>query len=409
MVVFRPFHALRGLLRPLAATLLVMTSGALVGAELTILEEDSPAHLTGLGNEALVDGRYEIAASLYRRALEQDHDYVTARFNLGLAYQRLGDFIEARKAYDAVLSAHGDHAPALANLAWLEWKQGDNESAATHYAEAARYASDRPRSQAEYLYGLGAIRDAQGRPQEARKAYEQAIAADGTMIAARFNLGTLMLGPLAGTPSALATAREHLEYAVAIDPTRVDAWLNLALCRERQSDAAGAEEALDKAVSVASGDDAARSHWRRALWYDRQVPPRRIAMRDDLEACLKLVADFPDANGRLGAYLYAIGDYDRAIKHLEREVSDANDMRTPADREAHFLLAEIYTDHRPDAAKALLHAAAAQDSTLDPRLRELHHRVDVLLEPKTRAGANTAADSVASPAPASKGRDDGAH
>lgn len=364
-------------------------------AELTVLEENSPAHFTGLGNEALVEGRFETAIGLYTRALDQDPGYVTARFNLGLAWQRLGDLVQARNAYEAVLANHGDHAPTLANLAWLEWNQRDHESAALHYTEAARHAAARPREQAEYLYGLGSVRDAQGRHAEARRAYEQAIAADARHVAARYNLGTVMLGPLAASPNALAMAREHLEQAVALDHGHVDAWLNLALARERQGDGALAEESLDRAIAVAHGNDLARALWRRALWYERQVPPRRVAMRDDLERCLAEVGDFPEANGKLGAYLFAIGDYDRALLLLEREVAEGNDQRTAADREAHFLLAEIYAEHRPDTSKALLHAAAAHHTDEDPRLRELHRRVDRLIEPRPAdptVPSNVAAD-----------------
>lgn len=362
---------------------------ALPAAELTVLEENSPAHFTGLGNEALVEGRYETAIGLYQRALDQDPGYITARFNLGLAWQRLGELTHARAAYEAILAQQGDHAPTLANLAWLEWHHGDHDSAAIHYTEAARHAATRPREQAEYLYGLGSVRDAQGRHLEARRAYEQAIAADARHVAARYNLGTVMLGPLAGSSNALAIAREHLEHAVALEPSRVDAWLNLALARERQGDGPVAEEALNQAVAAASGHDLARALWRRALYYERQVPPRRVAMRDDLERCLAEAADFPEANGKLGAYLYAIGDYDRAITLLEREVAENNDRRTAADREAHFLLAEIYAEHRPDASKALLHAAAAHHGDEDPRLRELHRRVDRLIEPRPTSISTT--------------------
>jgi len=378
----------RGSLFALLTALLTALACApctLTAADLTVLEEGSPAHFTGLGNEALMEGRYEIAVSLYNKALAQDDDYVTARFNMGLAWQRLGEVGKARAAYEAVLAKQGNHAPSLANLAWLEWQHRDYDAAAVHYSEASRHAATRPREQADYLYALGAVRDAQGRSLDARRAYEQALAADPQHVAARFNLGTLLLGPLAGTPSALAVARENLEQAVALESTRVDAWLNLSLCREQQDDATGAETALDRAIAVATGDDLPRALWRRARWYERQVPARRIAMRTDLEACLAQAPDFPDANGKLGAYLFAIGDYDRAINHLDREVTKANDQRTAGDREAHFLLAEIYSEHRPDAGKALLHAAAAHHTDEDPRLRELHRRVDRLLEPRTPA------------------------
>ena len=98
-------------------------------AELRVLEDDSPAKLTGLGNEALVEGRYEIAIAHYRRALERDPRYAFALFNLAVAHQQLGQFAEARARYEQVVAIDPGHSQAIANLAWLDFRAADDESA----------------------------------------------------------------------------------------------------------------------------------------------------------------------------------------------------------------------------------------------------------------------------------------
>ena len=374
-----------------AALLTIAAVGLANSAELRVLEDDSPAKATSLGNEALMEGRYETAAAHYLRALDRDPRYFFALFNLALAHQQLGQLAEARKRYDQALALEPDNAQVLANLGWLDYRDGGYEDAARRFAEAARIAVDRQGEAAEYWFDIGAVREKQTRHAEARRAYEQALSADERHYGARFNLGTLYLGPLNTGPASLALAREHLEKATALEPKRMEAWLNLALCRERQGDA-GAEEAFDRAVAVAQPKQAPLARWRRALWYDRLIPPRKIAMRDDLAAVLAAEPDYPEANGRMGAYAYAIGDYDRAIVHLEREVSEANDQRGAIDVESHFLLAEIYTDRRPDPQKALFHATACQQAgDQAARVKDLHRRLDQALD-------GTAAPAGAAPA-----------
>jgi LemA protein len=58
----------------------------------------------------------------------------------------------------------------------------------------------------------------------------------------------------------------------------------------------------------------------RMRYNDRVRPPRRLAMRDDLKALLAIDPHYPQANGLLGAYHFASGEYEPAIQLLSREV-----------------------------------------------------------------------------------------
>ena len=157
---------------------------------------------------------------------------------------------------------------------------------------------------------------------------------------------------------------------------------------------------MAKAVATATGPALDQARWQQVRWFLRQVPPRRLAARDGLTAILADRPDFPEANGLLGQYFFHIGDYDQAIRHLGREIDGkAFDAQSPVDRECHYLLALIFTDHRPDARKATEHASAYYELHPDAqKIHALRRRAFRLNE--AAAPAPVPATPAAAPAPA---------
>lgn len=346
-------------------------SAALGAAQNVVLEEDTPAFHTLQGNVLLSERKYESAIAQYKRALTLDGTYFYAQFNLALAHQQLGRREEARRWYEEALRQRPDHHEVVCNLGYLAFAAGDFELAARRFQDAANLAANAPADAADYWFNLGAARERLGQWVEARRAYEGCLQVSAAHAGAHYNLGTLFLGPLAEEPEAVDKAQAHLQAALDADPQRAEALVNLALAHERLGRAEQAEAALAKAVAMASGPALDQARWQQARWFLRQVPPRRLAARDGLEQILKDQPDFPEANGLLGQYLFQIGDYDRAIVHLQREIGGkAFDAKSPVDRECHYLLALIYTDHRPDARKATEHASAYYE--LHPDAAKIH-------------------------------------
>lgn len=348
----------------------------LQAVELSELEDGSAAKLTGLGNVEIAQGRPAAAITHYEQALAADRTYFTALYNLGLANQQLGRRDKARQWYQEALRVRPDHPEVLCNLGMLSFQDGEWPAAADRFAEAARMTSA-PKDQADYWFNAGTALERSGRLAEARRAYEDCLAADGRHYGGHYNLGTLLLGPLAAGSDSLRQAESHLELATGIAPERPEAWLNLALCHERSG---GGDAETDFAAALrAAGADTAQANrvrWQRALWLDRRRPPQKTAMRDELQRILADDPAFPDANGTLGQYYFDIADFDRAIPLLEREC--ARDPGAEPGRtwlEGHYLLAVIYTDYRPDAAKALAHAQEYYKRRPDaPKIHELRRR-----------------------------------
>lgn len=390
----------RALLAALAAACLL----PLGAVELTELEDGSTAKLTSLGNVEMAQGRYAAAIGHYEQALAVDRTYFTAIYNLALAQQQLGRRDKARQWYQEALRVRPDHPDVLCNLGLLSFQDGDWNAAAERFAEAARMASA-PRDQADYWFNAGTAQERAGRLAEARRAYEDCLAADGRHYGGHYNLGTLLLGPLAAGADSLRQAESHLELATGIAPERPEAWINLALCHERTG--SGDAEADFAAALRAAGQDHAQANrvrWQRAQWLDRRKPPQKTAMRDELQRILADDPAFPDANGTLGQYLFDIADFDRAIPHLEREC--ARDPGAEPGRtwlEGHYLLAVIYTDYRPDAGKALAHAQEYYKRRPDaPKIHELRRRA-LRLSATMGVGAAPAEAAAPAPAPAAAG------
>jgi tetratricopeptide (TPR) repeat protein len=391
-------------MRWLAGVCLAMAACA-GAAEQVLLEEDTPAWHTLQGNVLLSERKYESAIEQYRRALTIDGTYFYAQFNIALANQSIGRLDEARRWYEEALRLRPDHHEVVCNLGFLAYRAGDWQTAARRFQDAANLAAESPNDAADYWFNLGAARERLGEFQEARRAYEGSLQISANHGAAHYNLGTLFLGPLAEEPDALGRAQSHLEQALKADPGRAEAWVNIGLCHERAGKAAEAEAALVKAVAVATGLARDEARWQQVRWQLRQVPSRRLAARDGLVAVLADRPDYPEANGLLGQYWFQVGDYDQAIRFLAAEISGERfDAKSPVDRECHYLLALIYTDHRPDARKATEHASAYYELHPDSqKIHALRRRAFRLVDttaPSTPAAKVPAAKPAAAPHPA---------
>ena len=367
---------------------------SLGAVELAPLENGSAAQLTTLGNMELGQGRYETAIQHYRSALKVDKTYLTAKYNLGLAYQQLGQVKQAREWYEESLKVSPDQPDVLCNLGYLEWLAGNWQGAADRFQEAARLAISAPVDAAQYWTNVGSAREKLQQFPAALRAYQEALALNNRSYQAHYNLGTLYLAKFSEQSGAVEKAQAHLQQATELDPDRPDAWLNLAQCQEITGTGTPTES-YATALKVATGVHAKMANqalWQRALFYNRIQPPQKVAMREDLKKILADQPNFPAANGLLGAYYYALGEYAKAMEFLEREVDGTNDDRTnPVDLESHYLLAVIYAEHLSEPAKAIAHATAYYQ--MRPDSQKIH-------ELRRRALRLSSASAVTEPAPA---------
>ncbi|HVX65470.1 MAG TPA: tetratricopeptide repeat protein [Bryobacteraceae bacterium] len=155
----------------------------------------------------------------------------------GLALADAGNASDAIAAFQAVLRDRPAFAPALKNLAVLEWASGRHKQAAAHTAEALQIT---PRDPVLNAYAALTALDRR-KPDAAARHLEAA----GTAIAAMAPDLELRLGVLAGSQGLYARASAVFEDLVRRGYGQPDVRYNLALARFLGADYAGAVRDLE--------------------------------------------------------------------------------------------------------------------------------------------------------------------
>jgi tetratricopeptide (TPR) repeat protein len=268
----------------------------------------NPRQASLLGYRAYLDGRIELATSLWQVAAT---GVPAAAFNLGLLRSQQGDPDGAAAAYKlAIDTGHPIHSPmAAVNLGALREEQGDSDGAATAYQLAID--TGHPDQSPNAALGLGALRKEQGDSDGAAAAYQLAIDTGHPDMApkAAFNLG--LLRAEYGNPDGAVTA-----YQLAIDTGHPDAApmaaVNLGALRKEQGDPDGAVTAYQLAIDTGHPDAAPMAAVNLGALRKEQGDP------DGAAAAYKLTIDTghpdhaPEAAFNLGVLRQEQGDLDAA-------------------------------------------------------------------------------------------------
>jgi tetratricopeptide (TPR) repeat protein len=150
-------------------------------------------------------GNRDAAIRNYEKALSLQPNVVPLLTLVGNLYLDKSDLVSARKYYDRALAIDSDFAPALANLAYLQAKQGGELNVALGLAQKAK----------SLLPDLDAITDTlawieylKGEYGEAVPAFQECVRKDPSMAIYRYHLGMALLarGDKKGAKSALEVA-----------------------------------------------------------------------------------------------------------------------------------------------------------------------------------------------------------
>ncbi len=171
--------------------------------------------------------RPALAEAALRRAAELDPKSAEVWNNLGLVALARGRDREAFENFDKAGQLDGDFIEARLNKAAVLLDCGDYTRAFSELEKAQRVRSIKPELLPELLVSLGVAARGVGKNEEARRAYEGALAVAPDLPAAHFNLGVLFMDFLPDK----AKAREHLrlyrKVAPSADPRQKEAELRL--------------------------------------------------------------------------------------------------------------------------------------------------------------------------------------
>lgn len=206
--------------------------------------------LLGAVHERFGDG--DGARALWNRALAIDRRLPEAHHRLGDEALRRGDTEEAEKQYRDVLDVDPDALPVVEKLVGVLLERGDLQGAGDLLAA---FVAGRPRLPEGWCL-LGRVRLLEGRPGDARKAFQRAIDAD----------------PLS------RDASRGMEAAIRADGTDAPVDVELSRRLEDRRPSSRADRRIDLAAGADTTHFAASAHYWAAVAHERLGDATRAAM-----------------------------------------------------------------------------------------------------------------------------------
>lgn len=202
-----------------------------------------------LGTEALMRGRYELAAQTFAAVLAADPENPYARTRLALALAGGGDTRAARAELEKALAARGDDLFALWSLGNLDLLAGQPEAAKGRFTAMGQ--ADPGNLRARLGLALSALQA--GRTAEGLAGLAQVQQAESADVLVR-----ILCGLVYWNLDAPANARLELEAALELEPRNTAALELLGLIYRRQGKADLAASAWGQALGVDANAAGAR-------------------------------------------------------------------------------------------------------------------------------------------------------
>lgn len=338
----------------------------------------SPEHLPAqlrLGQSLSGVPDWDEAAGVYRKVLEKHPGCPQAWYGLGRAQAAVGDHLAATESYRKACDLFPPYGAAHFALAAELRKLGRKEEAAQQLQAYAKDATAEPPladSLFERIHELN--RSAQihlqksvelersGRLAEAIHEQEEALAIDPSSVQAHINLISLY-----GRMNDFESARQHFEAAVKINPGRSDAWYNYGVLLVRRKKPTEAANAFRQAVGI--NPSYAEAHYNLGVIHE-QAGLIEPASREFSEA-ITGQPTHAQARFHLARILVNQGRYADAIQQFTRAL-DTEDEQTPV-----YLYALAATYARAgNRSEALRYFGKARDAATARGLSQLLTSID---------------------------------
>ena len=195
-------------------------------------------------------GYYEQAVSSFQLALRDDPSSAEAFYGLGSAYLNLQKTVEARESFEHALRLPASYPDTLANawnnLGLLATREGRPDEARRCFQEAVRLSPDHLIA----LNNLGNAYRLLKNWDEARKTFERALEVSSTDAEANYGLG-MVFAQANDTPRAY----EYLQRALKARPTYPEALNNLGILYLRTERRDEAVASFEECIRVAPAFD----------------------------------------------------------------------------------------------------------------------------------------------------------
>lgn len=272
-----------------------------------------------VGRAYLALERPNEAASVFRALSEAHPDAVAPRLALAQALVSVGEQGQAKEQLEKVRQLDPQNVPVKVALARFAIAEGELAHA-KHMLSAVDDAAGNP----DVLELRGDVADAEGRLDEARSLYKQALK-QGPMSARAIKLA--MVERRAGNPNYLST----LEGWLADHPDDVAVRLAMADARLSAQNHEAARKEYEKIIEIAPDNVVARNNLAWLLWQSGNV----TAALPHIQTALELAPESPQVQDTAGSVFLAAGDAGRAVALLRRAAQSS-----PQDATVRYHLAQ---------------------------------------------------------------------
>ena len=216
----------------------------------------------GLGIAYLEQADYSRAVLAFRDAIQRAPHWAYPLHNLALAYSEMGDYSNAIRSYQQAMKWAPQYSYLPYNLGLLYQRLNRRKDAEAAYHLAVKLAP----ASGEPLNALGSLKAEMGRAAEAKQLYQDALAKNPDLLAARHNLALLLSRQPGQVDEAVKLWRENIARQNDYLPSRI----SLAELLAGQGKNAEAIQEYRDILGLKSGYVAARLALADLLARDRQ-------------------------------------------------------------------------------------------------------------------------------------------
>lgn len=208
----------------------------------TTATAQGPADALARGQKLLEAGKTREAIIHYRQLVEQYPTWADAQLGLGYAFQKVGQFRQAKESYERALKVDAREVRAMNNLAHLLIETEEDIPLAIRLLKQA--VQLRPDFAAAWD-NLGWAHYKSKDYGQATDYFKMALSQDPNNASAHYHRGLAYL-----RKEDYSRARAHFEKVVRLDPRHANAWISLGLTLQRMDKKSEAGAAYQRALAL---------------------------------------------------------------------------------------------------------------------------------------------------------------